>query len=43
LSYAEVNGKANSIGIFAKDESLYSDTKYVCKLLGEYEFTTPAK
>ena len=35
-SYAEVKAKANSMCIFANDESLYSDTAYVRKLLIEY-------
>lgn len=35
-SYAEVNAKANSIGIFATDEALHSDTEYVRSLLQEY-------
>lgn len=43
LSYLEVKDKANSMGIFAKDESLYSDTEYVRKLLGEYDFNTTDK
>ncbi|MEH6358604.1 MAG: hypothetical protein V7745_06415 [Pseudomonadales bacterium] len=43
LSYEEVKNKANSIGIFAKDESLYSDTGYVRKLLNEYAFNTSDK
>jgi ABC-type bacteriocin/lantibiotic exporter with double-glycine peptidase domain len=36
LSYAELKQKANSIGIFADDDSLYSDTNYVRKLLHAY-------
>ena len=40
LSYSEVKSKANSIGIFAGDESLYSDTEYVRRLLHEYKFDT---
>ncbi|MCK5478176.1 MAG: hypothetical protein KAI44_04610 [Methylococcales bacterium] len=34
--YADVKAKANSMGIFADDESLYSDTGYVRKLLNKY-------
>ena len=40
LSYAEVKDKANSIGIFAEDDSLYSDTGYVRNLLNEYGVKT---
>lgn len=35
-SYAEVKAKANSMGIFANNESLYSDTTYTRNLLKEY-------
>ena len=34
--YADVKSKANSMGIYANDESLYSDTTYVRNLLKEY-------
>ena len=34
--YAEVKAKANTMGIFAEDEALYSDTEYVHRLLREY-------
>jgi ABC-type bacteriocin/lantibiotic exporter with double-glycine peptidase domain len=34
--YAEVKALANSIGIFAADPRLYSDTAYVRRLLAEY-------
>ena len=34
--YAEVKAKANTMGIFAEDEALYSDTEYVRRLLREY-------
>jgi len=37
LSYSEVKEKANSIGIFATDDSLYSDTEYVRILLNQYD------
>lgn len=43
LSYAEVKYKANSIGVFVEDESLYSDTEYVRRLLKEYDIDTPDK
>ena len=36
LSYSDVKAKANSLGIYADDDSLYSDTEYVRKLLREY-------
>lgn len=35
-SYAEVKALANSIGIFAQDTRLYSDTGYVRRLLSVY-------
>jgi len=35
-SYAEVKALANSIGIFAQDTRLYSDTGYVRRLLAVY-------
>ena len=34
--YAEVKAKANTMGIFAEDEALYSDTEYVRRLLKQY-------
>jgi hypothetical protein len=40
LPYAIVKAKANSIGIEAEDESLYSDTKFVRRLLKEYAIKT---
>jgi len=36
LSYSEVKEKANSIGIYADDDTLFSDTRYVRNLLNEY-------
>ncbi|WP_432472994.1 hypothetical protein [Amphritea sp. HPY] len=36
LSYAAVKARANAMGIFASDDSLYSDTGYVRRLLLEY-------
>lgn len=36
LSYAAVKAKANSIGIYATDETLFSDTGYVRRLLLSY-------
>ena len=41
--YADVKAKANSIGIFAEDKTLYSDTEYVRKLLAEYNVETSSK
>ena len=35
-TYAEVKSKANSMGIFADDKSLYSDTAYIRNLLNKY-------
>ena len=35
-SYAEVKAKANLMGIYAEDVTLYSDTGYVRRLLHEY-------
>ncbi|MGL5939279.1 MAG: hypothetical protein ACRC2S_02660 [Waterburya sp.] len=37
LPYADVKAKANSIGIFANDDVLYSSTEYVRRLLKEYD------
>jgi len=36
-SYAEVKAKANAMGIFADDNTLYSDTQYVRNLLRAYD------
>ncbi|VAV83971.1 hypothetical protein MNBD_DELTA01-1544 [hydrothermal vent metagenome] len=36
-TYAEVKARANSIGIFATDDKLYSETNYVRRLLKEYD------
>jgi len=36
FSYSDVKEKANSIGIFADDETLYSDTGYVRTLLHQF-------
>lgn len=36
LPYAEVEARANAMGIFASDASLYSDTGYVRRLLLAY-------
>ncbi|WP_028584602.1 hypothetical protein [Desulfogranum mediterraneum] len=38
-SYSEVKNLANSVGIFAEDQSLFSDTNYVRKLLQEYDIS----
>ena len=43
FSYADVKSKANSIGIFAEDKILFSDTGYVRKLLTEYELEISAE
>ncbi|MBV1882755.1 MAG: hypothetical protein KUG82_14040 [Pseudomonadales bacterium] len=43
LPYANVKDKANSIGIFAEDKGLYSDTGYVRRLLKEYNRETSNK
>ena len=40
LSYQAVRAQANQLGIFADDESLYSDTHYVRKLLAHYCIST---
>ena len=40
LSYAKVKAKANSIGIYADDDRLYSDAGYVRNLLNEYGVKT---
>ena len=42
LSYAEVQAKANSLGIYATDEALFSDTAYMRRLLDTYGVTTSA-
>ena len=40
LSYPEAKSIANSLGIFAHDESLWSDTSYVRKLLSRVGIKT---
>jgi len=40
LPYVDVKAKANSMGIFAEDKTLYSDTGYVRRLLTEYNVKT---
>lgn len=42
LSYAEVQAKANSLGIYATDEALFSDTEYMRRLLHAYGVKTSA-
>ena len=42
LPYAEVKARAELLGIFAEDERLFSDTKYVRRLLNEYGVKTSA-
>ena len=39
LPYSTIKSKANSLGIFAGDELLFSETNYVRKLLSEYGYT----
>lgn len=41
-SYAEAKAMANGMGIFAEDESLWSDTQYVRSLLAKYGVATSA-
>ena len=43
LPYTDVKKKANSLGIFAEDKALYSDTGYVRRLLNEYKVETSNK
>jgi ABC-type bacteriocin/lantibiotic exporter with double-glycine peptidase domain len=43
LPYTNVKKKANSLGIFAEDKTLYSDTGYVRRLLNEYKVETSNK
>ena len=38
VSYAGAKKLANSVGIFAQDEKLWSETPHVRRLLGEYGF-----
>jgi len=40
LPYAELKKIANSMGIFAEDKNLYSDTRYVRSLLSEFDVKT---
>lgn len=42
-SYATAKSKANKLGIFAEDESLFSETTYVRTLLNAYGFQTGEK
>lgn len=42
-SYSEVKTKANSLGIYADDEKLFSETKYVYDLLEEYKLKSSEK
>jgi hypothetical protein len=42
-SYNDVKVRANSLGIYAQDDSLYSYTSYVRKLLSEYGVTVSAE
>ena len=43
LPYSVVKSKANSIGIYAEDNALYSDTEYVRRLLAQYNVETSGK
>ncbi|WP_303291231.1 hypothetical protein [Marinobacter sp. SS5-14b] len=43
LSYAEAKGRANALGIYASDTSLWSDTEYVRKLLREWGVSVSPK
>ena len=36
VSYGQAKGRANSLGIYAQDRSLWSDTEYVRRLLTAY-------
>ncbi len=40
IAYQQAKEKANSIGIFAEDQRLWSQTGYVRRLLGEYSIPT---
>jgi hypothetical protein len=40
LSYPKVKTIANALGIFAQDESLWSETSHVRKLLGHFDIKT---
>lgn len=40
VSYIEAKGVANSLGIFAEDMALWSDTAYVRKLLEAFKLST---
>ncbi|BBB26150.1 hypothetical protein [Amphritea japonica] len=42
LSYAEAKATANSMGIYASDEALFSDTAYMRRLLDAYGVKTSA-
>ncbi len=41
-SYTEIKAVANSLGIFAEDQALWSDTDYVRKLLKHFNFECSA-
>jgi len=43
ISYKEAKAVANSLGIFAKDQSLWSDTKHIQKLLKQLGIKTGNK
>lgn len=43
LPYAQVQQRANALGIFASDTTLFSDTKHIVKLLASYKLDTKEK
>ncbi len=43
LSYSQVQSIANSLGIFANDENLWSETAYVRKLLNHFGIQTGSR
>jgi ABC-type bacteriocin/lantibiotic exporter with double-glycine peptidase domain len=43
VSYAEAKQKANALGIYAADRSLWSDTEYVRTLLREFSISVSPK
>lgn len=43
LPYAQVQQRANALGIFASDTTLFSATKHIVKLLASYKLDTKEK
>ncbi len=41
-TYSEMKAIANTMGIYAEDDSLWSDTQYVRKMLSNYDIDTSA-